>query len=156
MNNTFGHTVVAAAVAAVVGGGIIFGINSRPPPAQITKLVRPSSPNVWDELEQSQVDALTAALGKLKKRDVAIFCLRGCGDLALSFDNAFESAKWNSAIETPLTDDTVGLSIGPADDPDAKAIGAAIASTTGLMPKLVEAHIVQGRIVLVIGRKSRA
>lgn len=153
------NTVTAAVVAAVIGGGVVVaGRHMDQPGPTITKIVRPESPNVWAELEQSEVDALTAALGKIPKRDIAIFCLRGCGDLALSFDNAFESAHLASQVETPLIDDNVGIKVGPADDPDARKLGDAITTATAgrIRPELIEAHIVENRLVLVLGRKPRS
>jgi hypothetical protein len=154
----FHNIVTAAVVSGVIAGGAFVAARHYERPQNITKVVRPESPNVWRELEQSEVDALTAALGKLPKRDVTILCLRGCGDLALSFDNAFESAHWNSGVETPLSDDTIGISVGPRDDPDAAKLGLAIATATrdAIVPKLVEAHIIENRIVLVLGRKPRS
>lgn len=153
----FHNIVTAAVVSGVIAGGAFVGAKHFEKPANITKIVRPESPNVWGELEQTEVDALTAALGKLPKRDVAIFCLRGCGDLALSFDNAFESSHWNSGVEAPLTDDTVGIKVGPSDDPDARKLADAITTATAgrMRPELVDAHIIENRLVLVIGRKPR-
>lgn len=54
----------------------------------------------WGEMEQKEIDELTAALKKIKdKKPTAIVCKDPmCEDLALNLDNAFESAKWKSEI----------------------------------------------------------
>lgn len=53
----------------------------------------------WPEMEQREVDALTAA-AKPTGGTVMIFCHEEakCGDLALNLDNAFESAHWASSV----------------------------------------------------------
>lgn len=150
--------IVAAVAATLAAGGAGVITHATRPPVTHQRV----SPHTWDELTQKQVDALTAALKKLPPRPVAIFCKIGCDDLALSFDNAFESAHWASGIETPLVDDTVGISVGcafregkcPADDPGA-VLAATLREATGgaLDPKLVDAHLLEGRIALVIGRR---
>ncbi len=144
------HLALAAgaALAATVASVGITHV-TRPPAAHVRV-----SPNTWEELTQAQVDALTALLKKMPPRDVAIFCLRGCDDLALSFDNAFESAHWKSGIEAPLMDDTVGVAIGP-DDADGRALRTAIHEATrgAINPRMVDARLLEGRLALVLGRK---
>lgn len=65
----------------------------------------------WGELTQREVDAITAAAKALPKASVTILCQNDdrCGAMALDFDNAFESAKWESAIDRPLIDKTKGI-----------------------------------------------
>lgn len=144
------HVIVATVAAALAAGGSSLIVHrAAPPPA-----VHARSTSTWAELTQAQVDALAAALREMPPRDVAIICQRGCDDLALSFDNAFESAHWNSGIEVPLVDDTVGVSVGP-DDTDGRALARAIHDATGgaVSPKMVDARLLEHRIALVIGRK---
>ncbi len=65
----------------------------------------------WGDLDQKEVDALTALLNKLPKVPVVIFCVEDtqCGDLRDDLENSFESAHWDVKTEKPLIDDTVGL-----------------------------------------------
>lgn len=65
----------------------------------------------WGDLAQPEVDALTAALNKLPKVDVVIFCADDslCGDMRDDLENAFESAHWKVVTQKPLIDDTVGI-----------------------------------------------
>lgn len=153
--------LLSGAIAAVVAAGASWATLqlAAPPPQQLlaTALVAAqASPYAWPELTQQQVNDLTAQLGKLNRRDVAIYCLHACAELALSLDNAFETAKWRSGVETPLVDDNVGVFVGPRNDPDAKNLQAALAATTGLRPELIDAENQERRLVLVIGRKPRA
>ena len=141
------HLAVAAMAAFLAAAGV--AVVTRMPPALGTR----TSPHTWPELTQQQVDKLTTTLKRMPPRDVAIFCWKGCDDLALSFDNAFESAKWRSGIETPQLDDTVGWSVGPASDPDANALRHAIFEVTGIEPKLTDARLLENRLALVLGRK---
>jgi len=152
--NLSGAQLVIDTIAAMLaaGGAAVIVRNSEPPKIVVNAGHRASS-HTWEELSQFQVDALTAELKKLPARDVAIFCWKLCDDLALTFDNAFESAHWKSGIETPLFDDSVGLTIGPADDPGAATLRKAIQAATGIDAKLVDARILENRIALVIGRK---
>lgn len=67
---------------------------------------------VWGELDQKEIDALAKALNVLDKTTpLTIFCEEDskCGDLQLDFDNAFESAHWDTKLERPLIDDTIGI-----------------------------------------------
>lgn len=84
---------------------------------------------VWPGLEQKQVDALTAAVKGMKfEQGIVIFCADDsrCGDLALDFDNAFESAKLKSSIEKPFIDNTTGLGASSQELADV------VKKTTGL------------------------
>jgi hypothetical protein len=65
----------------------------------------------WGELDQREIDALTKLLDPMPHQPVTIFCEEDskCGDLQLDFDNAFESAHWDTKLERPLIDDTVGI-----------------------------------------------
>jgi hypothetical protein len=70
-------------------------------PAKAVRLAK----TVWPELSQVQVDALTARLRILAPAAVTVVCIEDskCGDLALSLENAFESAKWEvSVINSPM------------------------------------------------------
>lgn len=103
----------------------------------------------WEELEQSAVDAITAALGKLDKRPVTIFCKdkADCGDLALDLENAFESAHWIVDVQQPLLDETKG--IGCSD----VAVAELIAKATGLRVSVINAAYKDNRVALVLGKK---
>ncbi len=65
----------------------------------------------WAGLEQSEIDALTAALKDIPKVSVMIFCQKDtlCGDIQMDFENAFESAHWDVKTDAPLMDLTVGI-----------------------------------------------
>lgn len=107
-------TIRMAALA--IAAGSISGLTSshygavRP----IVQVVAPPSPTtmsqakaeraaktIWPALQQSEVDALTAALKAAKASlDVTVFCYDDakCEDLALSLENAFESAHWKIEV----------------------------------------------------------
>jgi hypothetical protein len=70
-------------------------------PAKAVRIAR----TTWPELEQGQIDALTAKLGTMNKVPVTIVCVEDakCGDLALNLENSFESAHWEVAsINSPM------------------------------------------------------
>lgn len=107
----------------------------------------------WPELEQAAVDRLTAALVKVTARErVEILCAdrSECGDLALDFENAFESAHWaNVAILPPaLGVETVGLTS------NSPGLAQAVDAATGLAVNVV-ARDPRDPLVLLIGRKPR-
>lgn len=150
--------LLPAAIAAIVAGGATLGINtmSKPTPPQIVvSQAGVARAGAWEDLTQQEVDALTAELKKMKPQQVAIFCSSLCDGLALDFDNAFESAKWQSGIERPLTDTNTGINVAP-NDAEGKALAAAIKSATNgrLSPGLLDAAIIGNRLALVISRKK--
>lgn len=105
----------------------------------------------WGNLDQREIDALSVALGKLERKPLTIFCWRAdlCGDMQLDFDNAFETAHWDTKLETPLIDDTIGVATS-----DPKLRDAINAATHGRL----EVKIIQKTApyeVLAIGRKDR-
>lgn len=65
--------------------------------------------SAWNDLDQSEVDALTMRLKAIidGRKPVQIVCADRslCGDLALDLENAFESARWPVSIVAPFTDD---------------------------------------------------
>lgn len=70
-------------------------------PAKAARIAK----TTWPELEQGQIDALTAKLGSVAKVPVTIVCVEDakCGDLALNLENALESAHWQVAsITSPM------------------------------------------------------
>lgn len=142
--------LLTALVAASVAVAAMFGAHTL----TVSPPVHRVSPSTWEGLSQSEVDALTEVLKGLQPHDVAIFCSHGCDDLALDFDNAFESAHWRSGIERPLLDDNIGLSIGPNNE-DGLALRAAIFGATAgrLDPKMIDAKLLEGHLALVISRK---
>lgn len=156
----FKHAVTAA-IAAVVAAGVGGGVVKMTAPKQqvvVTQANRPSPYN-WGDLSQEEVDKLTSLLkGFRSKFDVAIFCSdQYCDALALDFDNAFESAKWNSGIERPISDTNIGINVAP-DDPRSAGLAAAITSATDgrIAPGLLSAQIADNnRVALVISRKPK-
>lgn len=104
----------------------------------------------WGDLAQPEVDALSAALKSIAKTPMTIFCQDDskCGDMQLDFDNAFETAHWDTKLEAPLIDDTIGVATSREDLRD--AINAA---TSGrLSVKIIAKNAPYD--VLVIGKKS--
>lgn len=151
------HLITAALALSVASGGT-FAVHKllQKPAAVVTATGKPS-PNSWGELSQSEIGSLTAILKATTPAEVAIFCAsRDCDDLALDFDNAFESAHWVSGIERPLVDTNAGISVGPDDD-NGRLLAAAIESATNgrIKPSLIESHLVGGRRALVISRVIR-
>lgn len=70
-------------------------------PAKAARIAK----TTWPELNQGQIDALTAKLGSIAKVPVTIVCVEDakCGDLALNLENAFESAHWEVvSITSPM------------------------------------------------------
>ena len=162
MHPHLASALIAAVVAGLVGLGVV---NYAPkpakpntvtvvaPPGTSLKSVSRAAAAAWGELEQAEVDALTALLKPVaEKTPVVIFCLEEskCGDMALDFENAFESAKWPVAQERPLADDTVG--IGTSDANLAALIEQATAGR--LKPKAISANM-KDRVALVIGKKPK-
>jgi len=146
--------LIPSAVAAAVAGFVSFAMHA--PDHKSARAPQTAARSyIWPELTQKQVDDMTMALSAIPKREVAIYCLHACSDLALSFDNAFESAHWSSGVETPLVDTNVGLNVGPKDDEEAKALAGIIAHTTGLNVELIDAANLENRLVIAIGRKPR-
>lgn len=104
----------------------------------------------WGDLDQKEVDALSALLKDIPKVPLTIFCEDDsrCGDMQLDFDNAFETAHWDTKLEKPLIDDTVGIATS------SPALQAAINEATSgrlhvaIIPKNGQ------RDFLVIGKKK--
>ncbi len=76
------------------------------PPAKRTATIvnaaksRLEAKTVWPALSQREVDDITARAKAQGKGAVNIFCYNEakCADLALAFENAFESARWTVAV----------------------------------------------------------
>lgn len=83
--------------APAASGGLSFGEAASPLSAAKARRLAATT---WPEMEQREVDALTAA-AKEVGGTVVIFCHEEakCGDLALNLDNAFESARWASEVK---------------------------------------------------------
>lgn len=153
--------VVAAAVGALAGAAATKIMPTQKPntilvnagPNATTKSAMRLSVTSWGELKQEEVDALTAALKSISpKTPVVIFCMEEpkCGDMALDFENAFESAKWPVDQERPLADATVG--IGTNSQEMAALIDRA---TNGrIKPVIIQANL-KDKIALVIGKKPK-
>ncbi len=162
--NSFGHHFTAAIVAAVVAGltaGAVIKYGPEPKPRIVTVVSTGASPtsiartvaSQWPEIEQREVDALTAALKTVAvsdRRPVVIFCQDDlkCGDLGLNLENSFESAHWTVTRETPLADATTGIGVS-----DPKMLDM-IARSTSLKPTMITANM-KDAIAVVIGRKPK-
>lgn len=111
------------------------------------------NPYAWGELDQTEIDALQHRLEAMERMPVVIFCNDGnCGDIALNFDNAFESAHWSSDIQRPMIDNSVGIWTS------SQALADAIDAATGgrLKAKILGPEWKpRDKIALAIGRKPR-
>ncbi|OYU91875.1 MAG: hypothetical protein CFE29_03225 [Bradyrhizobiaceae bacterium PARB1] len=111
------------------------------------------NPYDWGELEQAEVDALQKKLEAIPKLPVTIFCSNeNCRNIVLDFDNAFESAKWQTDIQKPFSDAAKGIWTSSQDLADAirdATNGRLTASILG--PEWDD----KTRIALAIGRKTR-
>jgi hypothetical protein len=156
--------LLAGIVSGAVAWGVLRYVPQAPPPLRA---------QVWEGLSQDEVNRLTAMLAKVPRHPVAILCSHLCDDLAIDFDNAFESAHWESGIERPLVDTNTGINVccvSPARDTDdradiaardahnedVQALAAAIGRATAhrLEPGLIEGRIDGDRLAVVISRKK--
>lgn len=108
--------------------------------------------STWGSLDQSEVDALSKALsGMSRETPVKVFCESEvkCGDMQSDFENAFETAHWNVAVERPLIDDTVGVAVSSPELREAinEATNGRLA--VKLIPKTAPYY------ALAIGRKPK-
>lgn len=163
------HYVIPSIVAALVGaGGAYTAVKNTKPPVQYVQLkpsevapkgaTRSIEKYRWEGLTQAEVDGLTIATSG-KNYDIVIACMDDsrCGDLALDFDNAFESAKLKSVVERPFMDDTKGIAVSSQELLDI------ITKNTRLRPTFFERRKVvdstgkpldpPNRIVIAIGTK---
>lgn len=134
---------------AVISRGAMVPVDSK----LATKAEQRQVAAAWGDLDQKEVDSLTAALKSIPMAPLVIFCQADekCGDMALDFENAFESAKWKEVKqETPLVDDTIGVATSREDL--RKAIDEATAGR--LKVKMIAKNAPYE--VLVIGKKPRA
>jgi hypothetical protein len=109
------------------------------------------NPYAWGELQQAEVDALQKILEAMPKQPVTIFCSDdNCRDIVLDFDNAFESAKWQTDIQRPMIDNSIGLWTSSRDLADAitKATGGRL-NLSVMGPEWSDKE----RIALAVGRK---
>lgn len=157
---------IPAIIAAFVGAAASYGVavNYKPKPVivqpqtnVVTRSMAPTKSELrlaaasWGNLDQKEIDAITAAVREIPKAPLTIFCQDDakCGDMQLDFDNAFESAHWETKLETPLIDDTVG--VGTSLPALRDAINAATGDRLGV--KLIKKNAAFE--VLVIGKKPR-
>lgn len=149
--------LIACLIGGIVSGAVAFGVTRYAAPPAAEHIVTSYAPRAaWDGLSQTEIDRLTGILDNLPKHPVAIFCSHLCEELALDFDNAFESAHWESGIERPLVDSNVGINVGPAENPDAQALADAIAAATSgrLTPGIIAGRLGGDRLAIVISRKK--
>jgi hypothetical protein len=153
------HIAVLYALSA--GALALAGTAAVRPPVHTTtvapvKQATPSgkiNPYAWGELEQSEVDALQKLLEAMPKQPVTIFCSDdNCRDITLDFDNAFESAKWETDIQRPFVDESKGIWTSSEALADAirKATGGRLTASI-----LGQEWTDKTRIALAIGRKPR-
>jgi hypothetical protein len=151
------HTSINYAIGLAALG--LAGIPYLAKPATVVQPVQHATasgrinPYVWDGLQQSEVNALQKILVALPKKPVVIFCSSGdCDDIKLDFDNAFESAHWETDIQRPMIDNATGIWTSSQE------IVAAITNATG---GRVSASLMgpewkdQDRIALAIGKKPQ-
>lgn len=157
--------VSAAMIAVVVSAGVsllMTTMGPAPKPRMIHVATSAGQTTVarlaadqWPEIEQKEVDALTAALKAVPKegrRDVLILCHSDtrCGDLALNLENSFESAHWTVSRKLiPLPDGYAGLMVN--DD----TMRGLLASATTLKPVKTDEPVAGGGIGIIIGSKPR-
>ncbi len=157
--------VSAALVAAVVAAGtalLVMSMGPAPKPRIVHVATSASQTMVarlaadqWAEIEQSEVDALTAALKSVPKdarSEVTIFCASDtrCGDLSLNLENSFESAGWKVTRKlVPLPDAYAGVLV------NSDAMRSVLASATSLKPSKIDEETAGGGIGIIIGTKPK-
>jgi hypothetical protein len=149
--------IVPSIVASVVASMAAFGAAHYvvPPPVikhiQLQGKAAHENARVWPQLEQKQIDAITAALRKIKPRAVVIYCDGGnCDDVALDFENALESAHWSTDRLVPIME---AMPIGlVCSDP---ALAKIIARATGLKVSPMVGWGDPARAALLIGRRPK-
>lgn len=133
---------VPAIVAGVVAAGVSYGVARwTKPPQQLVSVNAPTigwgsldanpakarriAQTTWPEMEQAEVDALTAVAREVGG-SVVIFCHdeAKCGDLALNLDNAFESAHWASRVK-------IFANVPPGVEASTPALAAMLNAATG-------------------------
>lgn len=118
--------IIPSIVATVIASGIAGGVGYYAKPTQVVVHTKGDAQGLrkteWPELMQAEVDTLTMiakrtmVLDQVKK--VTIFCVEQarCGDLALNFDNALESAHIDTDIQfSPVLDPGLTASAELAD-----------------------------------------
>lgn len=147
------HYFIGLAALAVAGTAYI-----KVPKTVVQPVLQATSsgkinPYSWGELEQVEVDALQHRLEAMPKMPVVIFCNdSNCQNMALDFDNAFESAHWVSVIERPMIDNSIGIwtsSKEIADALESATNGRLKASILG--PEWRD----KSKIALAIGKKPK-
>ena len=155
MNHHAMNYIIGASALALAG----FAFVKQPAVQTVIQPIKQATnsgkvnPYAWGELEQSEVDALQHKLEAMTKMPVVIFCSDGnCQDIALDFDNAFESAHWKSQIERPMIDNSVGVWTSSQELADA------VESSTGgrLKPSILGPEWRdKSKIPFAIGKKPR-
>jgi hypothetical protein len=104
--------IIPSIVASLIASAAAIGFVHLKHAPQVNVVSAPAGPvspakaahlakTVWPEMEQADIDALSAALKNMTgSKKVLIFCVEEskCGDLALNLDNAFETAHWQTDI----------------------------------------------------------
>lgn len=107
-------TIAVALLGGMIGGWLTTHVG--PVPKREVVLMQSASTKtyknvarlaerIWPELEQKQVDDLTAMLRAMTAKAPALILCRDrseCGDMALDLENAFETAKWPVKIDVPF------------------------------------------------------
>lgn len=120
MNDMSKH-LITAFVGAVLAVSVVAAADHYRPRKIISTTTQRALHGAWRELDQSEVDALTNALVKMKKQEVTLVCIREalCGGLLLDLDNAFESAHWETKFDSLVFGDVSGIVVSDASIADA-------------------------------------
>lgn len=135
MSDTNRGHIISSIVGASLALASFFGIQYAMPPEKVKVVSATTQREVrgaWPEMTQTQVDALTAALKKTQTRKVTLVCIREalCGGLLLDFDNAFESAHFDTQLDTLVFGDARGILVS---DPE---LAIVIHAATGIDVKV--------------------
>ena len=113
-------TVIASIIAGAVGFSTahleqrktVTFVKTTGDSAPDEKLAARAQRYQWGSLTQFEVDSITNALKSIPNAaPIIVYCQDDarCGDIALDFDNAFESAHVRSEVQKPLLDTTRGI-----------------------------------------------
>lgn len=115
------NDLLRTALFGVLSAGVAYGVAVYTKPSQAIVTVnapatgwstvernpakaRRLAETIWPELEQREVDAITAAVKAEPVGKITIFCVDDskCADLSLNLENAFESARWTTVVQNSM------------------------------------------------------
>lgn len=155
--------IISATTAAIVAAIATFATARMVPPQKVVVApigtysaksdARRAMAN-WGELTQPEIDSLTASLKKISKTPTVILCKddEKCGDIALDFDNAFESAHWETTLDAPAPLGIEFQGIGASSPEVLKAINDATGGRLSVRYVKSQEH---EKDILVIGAKPK-